>query len=82
MVTDKLLEIVFNFLESVLDKLPVMDISIDFSVMKTFLNICATVLYFFPWQKVAPILAIILILQMWRILLSIIKTIWAVLPFL
>ncbi len=82
MVTDKMLDIVFSFLESVLDKLPVMDISVDLSVINGFLNIVGSVLYFFPWQKVAPILAIILLLQMWRILISIIKTIWSVLPFL
>lgn len=82
MVTDKLLDIVFNFLESILDKLPVMDISVDLSVINGFLNIVGSVLYFFPWQKVAPILAIILLLQVWRILISIIKTIWSVLPFL
>lgn len=82
MLTDKLLDIVFNFLEKMLEKLPVMDISIDFSVVKGFLSIVGTILYFFPWQKVAPILAIIFLLQMWRILISIIKTIWSVLPFL
>ncbi|MCM1411413.1 MAG: hypothetical protein NC305_12805 [Lachnospiraceae bacterium] len=82
MITDKLLDIVFNFLIKMLDKLPAMNISIDFSVVQGFLSIVGTVLYFFPWQKVAPILAIILLLQMWRILVSIIKTIWAVLPFL
>lgn len=82
MVTDKLLDIVFNFLMSVLDKLPVMDISVDLSAINGFLNIVGSILYFFPWQKVAPILAIILLLQVWRILISIIKTIWSVLPFL
>lgn len=82
MVTDKLLEIVFGFLEKMLDKLPVMNISIDFSVVKGFLSVVGTALYFFPWQKVAPILAVIVLLQVWRILISIIKTIWSVLPFL
>ncbi len=82
MVTDKLLDIFFNFLESILDKLPVMNISIDFSAVRGFLSVVGTALYFFPWQKVAPILAIILLLQMWRILVSIIKTIWSLLPLL
>lgn len=82
MVTDKLLDIVFGFLEKMLDKLPLMNISIDFSAVHSFLSIVGTALYFFPWQKVAPILAIIILLQVWRILVSIIKTIWSVLPFL
>lgn len=82
MVTDKLLDIVFSFLEKMLDKLPVMNISIDFSAVHGFLSVVGTALYFFPWQKVAPILAIIVLLQFWRILISIIKTIWSVLPLL
>ena len=82
MITDKLLDIVFNFLEKMLDKLPVMNISIDLSVVQGFLSVVGTALYFFPWQKVAPILAVIVLLQVWRILISIIKTIWSVLPFL
>lgn len=82
MVTDKLLGIVFSFLEKMLDKLPLMNFSIDFSAVHSFLSIVGTALYFFPWQKVAPILAIIILLQVWRILISIIKTIWSVIPFL
>lgn len=82
MIADKLLDIVFNFLEKMLDKLPIMNISIDFSTVQSFLSVVGTALYFFPWQKVAPILAIIILLQVWRILVSIIKTIWSVIPFL
>lgn len=59
-----------------------MNISIDFSAVRGFLTVVGTALYFFPWQKVAPILAIILLLQMWRILVNIIKTIWSLLPLL
>ena len=81
MITDKMLEIVFNFLNSFLDMLPVMDVDVDFSVLNAFLDILGVCLYFFPWQKVAPILAIIILLQVWRILISIIKVIWQLLPF-
>lgn len=81
MITDKLLDIVFNFLMNILDALPVMDVEVDFSVLNAFLDLVGTCLYFFPWQKVLPILVIIFILQVWRILVSIIKVIWQVLPF-
>lgn len=80
MITDKLLDIVFRFLESILDALPVMDTEVDFSVLNAFLDIVGTCLYFFPWQKVMPILAIIMALQVWRILVSVIKAIWQLLP--
>ena len=80
MSTDKLLDIVFSFLNSILDALPVMDVEVDFSVLNAFLDIVGTCLYFFPWQKVLPILGIIMMLQVWRILISIIKVIWQLLP--
>lgn len=80
MVTDKLLDIAFNFLMSVLDALPVMDVEIDFSVLNSFLDVIGFSLYFFPWQKVAPILGLIVLLQVWRIVISIIRVIWEVLP--
>ena len=80
MITDKLLDIVFSFLNSILDALPVMDLEVDFSVLNAFLDIVGTCLYFFPWQKVLPILGIIMMLQVWRILISIIKVIWQLLP--
>lgn len=80
MITDKLLDIVFSFLNSILDALPVMDVEVDFSVLNAFLDIVGTCLYFFPWQKVLPILGIIMMLQVWRILISIIKVIWQLLP--
>ena len=47
---------------------------------KLFTLLLGFALYFFPWAKVVPILAIISVLQVWRILVSIIRTIWEVLP--
>lgn len=80
MIVDKLLDIVFGFLTSMLDLLPIMDVSVDLSVLNTFLDILGSCLYFFPWQKVAPILALIILMQVWRIVISIIKVIWEALP--
>lgn len=81
MIIDNLLGIAFSFLETILEKLPIMNLDVDFSVLNGFLDVLGFALYFFPWAKVAPILAIISLLQMWRIVMSIIKTIWEVLPF-
>lgn len=80
MITDSLLDIVFNFLMSFLDKIPVMDVDLDLTVLNGFLDIVGTCLYFFPWQKLLPLLAIIVLLQVWRIIISIIRVIWEVLP--
>lgn len=80
MVTDKLLDVIFAFLMKLLEKLPVMDVSVDLSVLNTFLDAVGFALYFFPWQKVLPILGLIVLLQVWRIVISIIRVIWEVLP--
>lgn len=82
MITDSLLGFFFDFVNGLLDKLPLMHISVDLSMLNGFLDILAGVLYFFPWAKVAPILGIIIMMQTWRIIVSIIKTIWNLLPFL
>lgn len=82
MITDSLLGIVFNFVSGLFELLPFMDISVDLSVSNTFLDIIGGVLYFFPWQKVLPILSIIIMLQVWRIMMSIIKALWSVIPIL
>lgn len=73
MITDNIMGIAFSFLEKILDKLPVMNLDVDFSVLNGFLDVLGFALYFFPWAKVVPILAIISVLQVWRILVSIIR---------
>lgn len=80
MIIDKVLDILFAFLEAVLSKLPVMKMDVDFSVLNGFMDVLGFALYFFPWAKVLPILGLIMILQVWRIVVSIIRTVWEVLP--
>ena len=80
MITDNLMGIAFSFLEKLLDKLPIMNMDIDFSVLNGFLDVLGFALYFFPWAKVVPILGLILLLQIWRVIISIIRVIWEVLP--
>lgn len=80
MITDKLMGIAFSFLEKLLDKLPIMNMDVDFSVLNGFLDVLGFALYFFPWAKVVPILGLIILLQVWRVIISIIRVIWEVLP--
>ena len=81
MVTDAILNLVFGFVNAILDGIPLMEISESMTVLNAFLDIVGAALYFFPWQKVVPIVGIIVMLQTWRIAVSIIKAIWAILPF-
>ena len=80
MITDNLMGIAFSFLEELLDKLPIMNMDVDFSVLNGFLDVLGFALYFFPWAKVVPIVGLILLLQVWRVIISIIRVIWEVLP--
>lgn len=80
MIIDKVLDILFAFLETILSKLPVMTMDVDLSVLFGFMDVLGFALYFFPWVKVLPILGLIMILQVWRIVVSVIRTIWEVLP--
>ncbi len=80
MITDNLMGIAFSFLEKLLDKLPIMNMDVDFSVLNGFLDVLGFALYFFPWAKVVPIVGLIFLLQVWRVIISIIRVIWEVLP--
>lgn len=80
MIVDTMINVAFSILFKLLDKLPFMKVEIDLTVMNTFLDIIGTCLYLFPWQKVAPILAIIVVMQVYRIVVSIIRVIWELLP--
>ena len=80
MITDNLMGIAFSFLEKLLDKLPIMNMDVDFSVLNGFLDVLGFALYFFPWARVVPIVGLILLLQVWRVIISIIRVIWEVLP--
>ena len=80
MITDNLMGIAFSFLEKLLDKLPIMNMDVDFSALNGFLDVLGFALYFFPWAKVVPIVGLILLLQVWRVIISIIRVIWEVLP--
>lgn len=80
MITDKLLNLFFDSVISFLDSIPLLEVDFDFTVLNTFLSIVEACLYFFPWQKVLPILGIIILLQTWRIVVSIVKVIWQLLP--
>lgn len=81
MITDTILNIIFDLFEFLFSSLPVMQIEIGLDVLDVFLNIIGTCLYFFPWVEVSPIVGIIALLMIWRVLVTVVRTIWSVLPF-
>lgn len=82
MIIDFLINGVFGIAEGFLSAIPVFNMEFDFSVLNSFLEVVGMLLWFFPFDKVSGIFAIIIMLQTWRITVSIFKTLWNVLPFL
>lgn len=80
MIVEKLLDIFFGFINTIFSYLPVMQFDIDTSVLEGLYDILSLCLYFFPWAQVSPILAIIVVLQVWRIVITLIRTLWDLLP--
>lgn len=81
MLFDALINLIFDLVESILDGLPVMQLDVDFGVLNGFLDFVSMCLYFIPWRLLLPILAIIIMLQTWRIIVSVIRVVWELLPF-
>lgn len=81
MIVDGILLVLQGVLSILLAPLEVINIGIDFvssiPVVSSFLQIVA---YILPWSNILPILLIIISIFAFRILISLIKTIWSLLP--
>ena len=80
MVSEFLLNIVFNLLEWLLSPLPELDISLNFGATSTFFGVVRCVLYMLPVDTISTIIGIIIAMGAFRIFISIAKTIWDLLP--
>ncbi len=75
------INMVYAFIMQFLDGVEIISSAVDLSVLNPFLDICGTVLYFFPWRQIVPIISIIIALQGFRVTVSLLKTIMNILPF-
>ncbi len=76
MITDAIFDMILGFAITLFDMIPLMDVPISsgtMGVINSFLDIVKTVLYFFPWKSVLPILAIIVTLQAFRIAMALFR---------
>ena len=80
MISEFLLNIVFNLLEWILSPLPEINISLNFGSASTFFGVVRCVLYMLPLNTINTIVGIIIALGAFRIFISIAKTIWDLLP--
>ena len=81
MITDALFGIVFNVLNFALGFLPFMDLEFDTSFFQTMFDILKSISFFFPMGTVSSIFFMIVAIMSFRIIISLLKTIWQILPF-
>lgn len=80
MVTQAILDVVFKLVDGLLSKLPEINISVPANIVTNaaqFLNVAA---YIIPMDTVKSVLTILIMLQFFRIVVSLIRTIWSLLP--
>lgn len=80
MIFDGLYGIIFAVLEWILPLLPDVTWSVDSSALSYFFGIVETVFYLLPMYTVARIVTIIISLMSFRIFVSLIRTVWDILP--
>lgn len=71
----------FNFVEAVFANTPLGEISLNFDIIQPFVQFIAMAVYFFPWDEIKPIIYILIGLQVWRVVVSLLRTIWDAAPF-
>lgn len=82
MISEFFLNIIFNFIVSILNRVPFADLVWEVSADKLspFMSIVQSVLYFFPVGTVATIISVIVIFGILRAVVRLIITIWDLLP--
>lgn len=80
MVGEFMFNLVFGILKGLLSLLPDITWVVDNNAISTFLDIVSVVLYLLPINTVFAILTIVVALNIFKIIVSIVKTIWDLLP--
>lgn len=81
MILEVILSIVFNVLEGLLALLPDISWNVDNNALSGIFDLIDVILYIFPINTVLTIFALVIIINNFKIVISIIKTIWDLLPF-
>lgn len=80
MIVEKLMDVIFFFVEGILSWLPDMSWNIDIGQFSAFSSVIQTVTYLLPMQTVATIITIIIAISLFKTVISLIKAIWDILP--
>ena len=80
MISEFFLNIVFNIVTGLLGLLPDISWSIDSGAFSYFLDIVRVVGYLLPAQTVYAIVSLIIAINIFKVVISLIKTVWDLLP--
>lgn len=80
MIGEFLLNIVFTIVNGFFMALPSFSWDIDSSALTAFLDVLKVAVYLFPVNSVLLLLSLYASLQTFKITVSLVKTIWAILP--
>lgn len=76
MIVEGLFNIFFSILTNLFQALPNISWATDSSAMTTFLGFISVIMYLLPMGTVVTIFSLVVSLMVFRIVISIIKTIW------
>lgn len=80
MIVEFFMNIVFNIVESVLSILPAFDWNVNSAFFQGFLDVLRLACYMLPMGSIVTMISIVVFLTLFRIAVSLIKTIWELLP--
>lgn len=82
MITDAVINIIYDIFMFLLGGYQPLAFNMDTTVFRTFSDFLAFIFYILPIQGLLPIVTIFVSIMMFRIVISVIKTIWDLLPIL
>lgn len=80
MIVNSLMDVIFRMLEWVMSRLPDITWSVDTNAFQYFFSVIKAVCYLLPMGTIGTMFSIVVSIMTFRIMISLIKTVWAVLP--
>lgn len=80
MIIETLLDLVFNILSGIFAILPDITWSVDTTAFQAFIGTLNVAMYLLPMRTVVMMISIVIWITILRIIISLIKTIWELLP--
>lgn len=83
MIINLLLSMLTGLCNVILSPLSLLNITVDFiAKMTTFISFIEVVAYIIPWGNILPLLILSIGIVTWKVGVSVVKTIWQLIPFL